>query len=85
MREFDLPTADFQSFACIEEARTFIEQCPWKTIVVKADGLAAGKGVVVAGSREEALEAASVMLMAGPYLDISPLFRANSVRVVRKS
>ncbi|CAJ0602037.1 unnamed protein product [Cylicocyclus nassatus] len=62
MRDFDLPTARFAQFDEIKDAEAFIEKCDWEGIVVKADGLAAGKGVVVAENREEAVEAAKQML-----------------------
>jgi phosphoribosylamine--glycine ligase len=52
-REFGIPTGDFRRFRDPKEAKTYIRrgQAP---IVVKADGLAAGKGVVVARTIEEA-------------------------------
>lgn len=42
--------------------------CSWDGIVVKADGLAAGKGVIVCPSKEEAKEAARNMLQVKCYL-----------------
>ncbi|KIH55024.1 phosphoribosylamine--glycine ligase [Ancylostoma duodenale] len=62
MRDFGLPTARFAQFDDIRNAKAFIEKCDWKGIVVKADGLAAGKGVVVAEDKETAVEAAEQML-----------------------
>ncbi|CAJ0956497.1 unnamed protein product, partial [Mesorhabditis belari] len=62
MREIDLPTALYGEFEDLEEASKFIESCNWDGIVVKADGLAAGKGVIVCSSKEEAKEAAKNML-----------------------
>ena len=62
MREFLLPTAAFESFTTIKKAEEFIRASNWKVFVVKADGLAAGKGVVVARSTGEAIEAARTML-----------------------
>ena len=55
-REFKIPTADYQRFTDAESAKAYVRQ-KGAPIVVKADGLAAGKGVVVAQSLEEALEA----------------------------
>src|SRR5438132_6576860 len=56
-----LPTARHKSFDNAREARAYVaaERAP---IVIKADGLAAGKGVVVAATREEANEAIDAML-----------------------
>jgi len=56
-----VPTAAFGSFADLPAALAFIDAQPG-AVVVKADGLAAGKGVVVASSKEEARDAARSML-----------------------
>ena len=56
MRKAGVPTADFQVFEEAYAAREFAKKHPLP-MVIKADGLAAGKGVVVARTREEALEA----------------------------
>jgi phosphoribosylamine---glycine ligase len=52
-REFGIPTADFQRFRDPLEAKMYLRKCD-VPIVVKADGLAAGKGVIVARTMEEA-------------------------------
>lgn len=56
-----IPTAESQTFSRFAEARKYIE-AKGAPIVIKADGLAAGKGVVVAETIEAAVEAASEML-----------------------
>ena len=56
MRAAGAPTADFEIFDDPSAARAYVES-HGAPIVVKADGLAAGKGVVVAESVEEALDA----------------------------
>jgi phosphoribosylamine--glycine ligase len=56
-----IPTAFFESFSDITEARAYVEK-HGAPIVIKADGLAAGKGVVVAMSRDEAFAAIDMML-----------------------
>jgi phosphoribosylamine--glycine ligase len=56
MRRFGVPTADFWVFEDPEEAKRFVKK-KGAPIVVKADGLAAGKGVTVARTVEEAVEA----------------------------
>jgi phosphoribosylamine--glycine ligase len=56
-----VPTAAFGTFDDLPEALAFIDAQPGP-VVVKADGLAAGKGVVVASSKEEARAAARAML-----------------------
>jgi phosphoribosylamine---glycine ligase len=60
----NIPTAGFRVFNDFKKAREYIEAFPEdETIVVKAYGLAAGKGVIVAPGREEAIDAAERMLV----------------------
>ena len=61
MQEFKIPTARGEIFSSYAEARKYIES--QKTpLVIKADGLAAGKGVIIASSREEAIKALTDMM-----------------------
>ena len=62
-----IPTARWERFDGAEAAREFIGR-RGAPIVVKADGLAAGKGVVVAETEEEAAEAAERLLQSGPVV-----------------
>ncbi len=66
MKEFakrcGIPTADFRVFSDAEDASRYIREAN-RPLVVKADGLAAGKGVVVAPGRAEALEAVERMMV----------------------
>ncbi|HQF15097.1 MAG TPA: phosphoribosylamine--glycine ligase, partial [Thermogutta sp.] len=57
LRSGNVPTAEFQVFSDPESARRYLVDREDVPIVVKADGLAAGKGVIVCKNREEALEA----------------------------
>ncbi|TWT99734.1 Phosphoribosylamine--glycine ligase [Botrimarina colliarenosi] len=57
LRHGDIPTGDFHTFRTGEEATTFLNERESQPLVLKADGLAAGKGVIVCGSRDEALDA----------------------------
>ena len=61
MAKYDIPTAGYGTFTDAEEAKAFIRE-NGAPIVVKADGLAAGKGVIVAMTLEEALEAVDDMI-----------------------
>ena len=63
-READIPTAAFARFTSAEPAMAYV-RAQGAPIVVKADGLAAGKGVVVAASVEEALAAIDMMFSGG--------------------
>lgn len=62
MVKYGIPTAAFGTFSNFEEAKSYIEE-QGAPIVVKADGLALGKGVVVAETVEQAVEAAREMLL----------------------
>lgn len=62
MKRHHIPTAQYQTFTDPVAAHTYIDQ-QGAPIVVKADGLAAGKGVVVATSIEQAHAAVDMMLM----------------------
>jgi phosphoribosylamine--glycine ligase len=68
MQRHGIPTAAYQTFSDVAQARAYIEQ-RGAPIVIKADGLAAGKGVVVAMTLEEALAAADDMLTANKLGD----------------
>ncbi|WP_243372908.1 phosphoribosylamine--glycine ligase [Microvirga solisilvae] len=62
--EFNIPTAAYRRFTDAETAKTYVRSYG-VPIVVKADGLAAGKGVVVATSFEEAESAIDMMIGGG--------------------
>lgn len=57
----DVPTAMFQQFRSVAAAREFLEAREDMPVVVKADGLAAGKGVFVCADRAAALEAVATL------------------------
>ncbi|MCI7676020.1 MAG: phosphoribosylamine--glycine ligase [Phascolarctobacterium sp.] len=61
MAKYNIPTAFFKICEDIETAKSYVEE-KGAPIVVKADGLAAGKGVVVAMTKAEALEAIDEMM-----------------------
>ena len=56
MKKYGIPTAQYEVFSDMEAALSYLDTAPIPT-VVKADGLALGKGVVVAFTREEAKDA----------------------------
>ncbi|MBS0423670.1 MAG: phosphoribosylamine--glycine ligase [Proteobacteria bacterium] len=62
MQRHHIPTAAYAKFTDPESAHAYIEQHP-APLVIKADGLAAGKGVVVAQSQEEAHSAVNALLV----------------------
>ncbi|QDU55963.1 phosphoribosylamine--glycine ligase [Aeoliella mucimassa] len=57
LRNADVPSADYRVFRDAESAQHYLTEREDTPVVVKADGLAAGKGVIVCSNREEALEA----------------------------
>ena len=63
MHRGNVPTADSTVFEDIADARHFLQEREDQAWVVKADGLAAGKGVLMCATRIEALEAAEGMLV----------------------
>ena len=62
MQEYDIPTAKWMSFDNVIDACKHIETADYNALVIKADGLAAGKGVVVAENREEAISSVKMMI-----------------------
>ncbi|HZV80759.1 MAG TPA: phosphoribosylamine--glycine ligase [Geobacteraceae bacterium] len=68
MKKYGVPTAFYEVFSEIEPALAYIEK-HGAPIVVKADGLAAGKGVIVAQTKEEAMDAVRDMLSGNAFGD----------------
>jgi len=68
LARYDIPTGAYESFADLDRALAYIE-AQGAPIVVKADGLAAGKGVVVAQTVEQASEAVRDMLSGNAFGD----------------
>ena len=66
MRRHGIPTADYDTFTDPAAAHTFVDRLG-APIVIKADGLAAGKGVVVAMTLQEAHDAVDFMLVDNKY------------------
>lgn len=62
MKKYDIPTANFKVFTDFEEAKKNVGVFGYP-MVIKADGLAAGKGVVIAKNEAEALEAFDDMMV----------------------
>jgi phosphoribosylamine--glycine ligase len=61
-----IPTAEYRTFTALDEAVAYIRQ-KGTPIVIKADGLAAGKGVVIAQSEQEAIAAVTDMLSGDAF------------------
>jgi phosphoribosylamine--glycine ligase len=64
MKKYGIPTADFEIFSSADEAAEYVKSEKLTfPIVIKADGLALGKGVIIAEDRTEALEAVVSIMM----------------------
>ena len=74
MKKYNIPTAAYEVFEDVTAALAYLESAPIPT-VIKADGLALGKGVIIAMTRDEAKEAVRDMMEGG-------LFGKSGSRVV---
>jgi len=61
MKKYGIPTAAYEVFTDIDSALAYVKEAPIPT-VIKADGLALGKGVIIAQSRQEAIDAVTDMM-----------------------
>lgn len=66
LKKYKIPTAQGENFTDFAEAEKFIKNAPFD-VVIKASGLAAGKGVIIPETREEAVAAAREMLEGGSF------------------
>ena len=67
MERYQVPTAAYRSFSDYEEALQYVRACNTYPTVLKYDGLAAGKGVVIAQNEQEAQQALSDMLVGEAF------------------
>ncbi len=87
MCDCNIPTANFQKFSNIEEARNSLRQAAYP-IVVKADGLAAGKGVIICKDQEEAEKAIDEIMVqkifqeAGQQIVIEECLEGEEVSIL---
>ena len=70
MKKYNIPTAAFDTFTDVDQAKAFVDKIGIPC-VVKADGLAAGKGVIICMTREEADKAIEDMLVGHAFGDAS--------------
>jgi len=68
MKKYGIRAADFQTFDDIERAKDYVQKSA-KPLVIKADGLAAGKGVIVCDSKQEAFDALDRIMVAKEFGD----------------
>jgi phosphoribosylamine--glycine ligase len=61
MKKYNIPTAAYEVFTDMDAALSYLDTAPIPT-VIKADGLALGKGVIIAQTRQEAKDAVRSMM-----------------------
>lgn len=62
MKKYGVKTADYEVFYNYDEAKSYLENCKYPR-VIKADGLAAGKGVVICENKDEAIETLNLFMI----------------------
>ena len=66
MKKYGIPTAAYETFDDYEKAKAYVETCALP-VVLKADGLALGKGVLICKTREEALQGLAEMMLEAKF------------------
>ena len=62
MRKYNIPTAEYETFSDYDKALAYVQTCKIP-VVLKADGLALGKGVLICKTREEAIDGVKEMML----------------------
>ncbi len=68
MKKYNIPTASYEKFSSAEDALSYLETADMP-IVLKADGLALGKGVLICNTREEAMEGVKTLMLDKQFGD----------------
>ena len=85
MKKYGIPTASYEIFTELPKALEYLKTAPIPT-VIKADGLALGKGVIIAQTRQEAVEAVTDMMANAKFgKSGSTVVIINSAAVARAS
>ncbi|KAH7939025.1 hypothetical protein HPB52_005022 [Rhipicephalus sanguineus] len=88
MAKHGIPTAQYQNFENAESAKTYIRNADFPALVVKASGLAAGKGVIVAADKTEAIAAIDTIMKdkvlgsAGDTVVVEELLDGDEISVL---
>ncbi|MCM1326675.1 MAG: phosphoribosylamine--glycine ligase [Bacteroidales bacterium] len=88
MKKYRIPTADYENFDSAEDAVRYLEEKASFPIVLKADGLALGKGVLICNTKEEALEGVRTIMTdkkfgdAGSRMVIEEFMEGREVSVL---
>lgn len=87
MKKYHIPTASFEAFHTAKEAYNYLENCSYP-IVLKADGLALGKGVLICNTKEEAADGVKSIMedkqfgAAGDVLVIEEFMTGREVSIL---
>ncbi len=87
LAKYGIPTADFRIFTQAGEAGDYVKQVTFP-VVIKADGLCAGKGVIIVKNREEAVEAVELLMekrafgSAGERIIIEDCLEGEEVSII---
>ena len=87
MKKYNIPTAAYETFSSPEEAMKYLETAEMP-IVLKADGLALGKGVLICNTREEAMDGVKTLMLdkqfgsAGDRIVIEEFMTGREVSVL---
>lgn len=88
MKRHNIPHPESYIFKTSKEAHTKIDTLPWEGFVIKADGLAAGKGVIICSSKQEAHDAIDTMMedkafdSAGDVVVIQEMLEGYEVSII---
>ncbi|XP_011503284.1 PREDICTED: trifunctional purine biosynthetic protein adenosine-3 [Ceratosolen solmsi marchali] len=88
MNRHNIPTAKWRGFRDSEEAKKFVQEASFNALVIKASGLAAGKGVIIAKNNEEAYEVIDEILnnkkfgSAGSAIVVEELLEGEEVSML---
>lgn len=63
MKKYNIPTASYENFTSYKDAVQYLKSYENYPVVLKADGLAVGKGVLICNTREEALEGVKTLML----------------------
>lgn len=87
MRKYNIPTAEYEVFNTPQDAERYLNTCKLP-IVIKAEGLALGKGVIIAQSRKQALEAIHMIMIekkfgkAGSRIVVEEFLQGKEVSIL---
>jgi phosphoribosylamine-glycine ligase len=88
MKKYGIPTADYQSFCSYDDAKRYLDHVSGSRVVIKVDGLAAGKGVILPASQAEAQLALHDIMIgkkfgaAGQSVVIEEFLEGNEISIL---